>query len=191
MDSAGDIPVLCCDLNRFLLFGNGDGIQGFVEYKGRSRFQFPHDPVAVRHVEKAKHTDLVGFRCQQGGFFGEGGFLRPEQPEQGAADAEAVLIDLFAQDAAADEVVFNGRAVVDRDMDHRHILPGIFEYHGIFLITDLVMLVGAVLLHIQTGARRYVGGKGRFSGSIAGNDLQKAVRRNDAAVRCRQIFSGI
>ena len=160
MDSTGDIPVLCCDLNRFLLLGNGDGIQGFIEYKGRGRFQFPHDPVAVRHIEKSKYADFVGFRCQQGGFLGEGGFFWPEQPKQDAADAEAVLIDLLAQDAAADEVVFNGHAVVDKDVNNRHILVGIFEYHRIFLVADLIMLVGAVLLHIQAGARRYVGGKG-------------------------------
>ena len=53
------------------------------------------------------------------------------------------------------------------------------------------MAVGCVLLDIQLGIHRHVRLEGCLAVFIAVNNLQKAVRRDNAAIRSRQILSGI
>ena len=94
-----------------------------------------------------------------------------------------VFVHLVAQNAATDEEVFNGLALISHQMNHRGFLSGIGEFDGICPVAELVMLIGGELLEIER-AERQVGLECRHTIFLAGYHLQQTVLGDNAAV-CR------
>ena len=117
----------------------------------------------------------------RGGFLSEHGFILTEETEERTADGEAVLVQLLADDAATDDLVFDGFAVIHGDLHHRlGVLACIVEGHGIGAVREDKWLSVAISLDIylcaygqislQIPPCRFVTGYG-LNETVFGDDL--------------------
>ena len=143
----GDQIVHYGDLNHVAVLIDCHGIDRFVFEIASRRTQLAHGIAAVHHVLKGEDAVLAGLSGKECIVLGKAGFVRTEETEQSAGDLVAgFTVDLIALDRAVDQLIGNVFAVVHGDVDGGDFLTGILEYHGVFLIRQDIMAVGADFL---------------------------------------------
>ena len=128
--------VLDGDLDNFLVRAYGYSVAVLVQHECGSCLDLTHDPSAEGYVLKGEDTDLIGLAGGKGGFLGELGFVFTEETEERTTDGEAVLVQLFADDSATDNLVGDRFAVIDGDLHHRGVLACILEGYGIGAVRE-------------------------------------------------------
>ena len=191
LDRAGDELVLDGDLSNFLIGAYGYSVAVLVQYKCGSCLDLTDDPSAEGYVLKGEDTDLIGLAGGKGGFLGELGFVLTEETEERTADGEAVLVQLLADDAATDDLVFDGFAVIHGDLHHCGVLACIVEGHGIGAVREDIVVVGCDLLDIYLCAYGQVCPKYRLAVFAAGYGFNETVFGDDLAVSGGDVLRGI
>ena len=189
LDRAGDELVLDGDLDDFLIGAYGYSVAVLVQYECGSCLDLTDDPSAEGYVLEGEDADLIGLAGSKGGFLGELGFVLTEETEERTADGEAVLVQLLADDAATDDLVFDGFAVIHGDLHHRGVLACILEGYGIGAVREDIVVVGCDLLDVYLCTYGQVGHEYRLAVLIAGYGFNETVLGDDLAVSCGDVLS--
>ena len=179
------------DFDKLFVFGYGHGIDLHAWQEALRRSKFPDKPFSARHIFKGEDAVFTGFCREDCRLCCKFGFLRAEQAEQRARDGFLVLtVDLQSLDIPVDESILNRLAAVDLDFHTGGVLSRIRKLHGIFFVRDDIPVVCCKLFDIQLCADWDVGLKYKAAVFAAVSGLQQPVRRDDAAVGCRQFLRG-
>ena len=150
--------------------------------------QLTHDVAAVRNFFKGEDAVLVRFGGQQSVVLGEAGFVCAEESEQSAGDLIAgFTVDLITLDRAVDQLVGDFIAVVHGDVNSSNFLACVLEYHGVLLVGQDIVLIGADFLDIGFCTNGKVGAEGCIAVLVALNDLKHPAGGDTAAI-CRNDF---
>ena len=184
----GDQIVHYGDLNHVAVLIDCHGIDRFVFKIANRRAQLAHGIAAVYHILKGEDAVLAGFSSQQRVVFDEAGFVGTEESEQSAGDFIAgFTVDLIPLNRAVDQLVGDFIAVVHGDVNNSNFLACVLEYHGVLLIGQDIVLIGADFLDVGFCTNGKVGAEGCIAVFVALNDFEHPAS-GDAAAICRNDF---